>query len=70
MNFDISPNQHRQLVKLLKQHQRGKLIPQWAHDAGTHLENNTLDLTLANPGDQRKTLNQLMRDSDHNLLII
>ncbi|GLQ29793.1 hypothetical protein [Litoribrevibacter albus] len=70
MSFAIKSNHHRQLIKLLQQHQRGKLRPQWSHKSDDHLDNQFSGNELTNQLDQRKTLSGLMRDSDHNLLIL
>lgn len=70
MSFAINSNHHKQLIKLLQQHQRGKLIPQWSQDTRNHAQEDLPGNELACVFEQRRTLGELMRDSDHNLLIL
>lgn len=73
MSFAIKNHQHRALIKLLQQYQRGKLRPQLgqtAQDSNFPVGPNLPNHSLANQHEQRKTLSELMRDSDHNFLIL
>lgn len=70
MSFTIKSHHHKQLVKLLQQHQRGKLIPQWTQESRNLNQETVPGHELTSVFEQRRTLGELMRDSDHNLLIL